>query len=146
MRFEYVCLLYKENPSRSARHEKAIYLWFVSLCIIIHSNKSTTQQPNSSAGGRGRAGWPDHDQQRCYHHAPTVKPEAATAVVELLMMDVRTPETRWAVHKLQVINLRNCCIWLIDLFELYDDVRTCKFWILKIYLPGKCQAICLKYI
>jgi hypothetical protein len=24
---------------------------------------------------------------------PTVKPEAATAVVELLMMDVRTPET-----------------------------------------------------
>jgi len=29
----------------------------------------------------------------CYHHAPTVKPEAATAVVELLMMGVRTPET-----------------------------------------------------
>jgi len=28
----------------------------------------------------------------CYHHAPTVKPEAATAVVELLMMGVRTPE------------------------------------------------------
>jgi hypothetical protein len=36
---------------------------------------------------------PDHDQQHCYHHAPTVKPEAATAVVEFLMMDVRTPET-----------------------------------------------------
>ena len=36
---------------------------------------------------------PDHDQQYCYHHAPTVKPEAATAVVELLMMGVRTPET-----------------------------------------------------
>ena len=35
----------------------------------------------------------DHDQQHCYHHAPTVKPEAATAVVELLMMRVRTPET-----------------------------------------------------
>jgi len=35
---------------------------------------------------------PDHDQQHCYHHAPTVKPEAATAVVELLMMGVRTPE------------------------------------------------------
>jgi len=25
--------------------------------------------------------WPDHDQQRCYHHASTVKPEAVTAVV-----------------------------------------------------------------
>jgi hypothetical protein len=52
----------------------------------------------------------DHDQQHCYHHTPTVKPEAATAVFELLMMDVRTPETCCAVHKHQVINLRICCI------------------------------------
>ena len=29
----------------------------------------------------GPAGRPDHDQQHCYHHAPTVQPEAATAVV-----------------------------------------------------------------
>ena len=36
---------------------------------------------DSSAVGRGRADRPDHDQQHCYHHAPTVKPEAATAVV-----------------------------------------------------------------
>jgi len=36
---------------------------------------------------------PGHDQQCCYHYAPTIKPEAATAVVELLMMAVRTPET-----------------------------------------------------
>jgi len=43
--------------------------------------------------GRGRAGRPDHDQQHCYHHAPAVKTEAATAVVELLMMAVRKPET-----------------------------------------------------
>jgi hypothetical protein len=28
----------------------------------------------------------------CCHHAPTVKPEVATAVVELLMMGVRKPE------------------------------------------------------
>ena len=34
-----------------------------------------------SAVGRGQAGWPDHDQQHCYHHAPNVKPEAVTAVV-----------------------------------------------------------------
>jgi hypothetical protein len=38
-------------------------------------------------------GRPDHDQQHSYHHGPTVKPEAATAVVELLMMGVKTPET-----------------------------------------------------
>jgi len=42
---------------------------------------------------RPRPGQPDHNQQHCYHHAPAVKPEAATAVVELLMMGVRTPET-----------------------------------------------------
>ena len=66
------------------------------------------------------------DQQHCYHHVLTVKPEAATAVVELLMMGVRTPETCCAVHKRQVINLRNCCICLVDLFETYDNARTCK--------------------
>jgi len=41
-------------------------------------------------------GWPHaHHQElsNCYHHAPTVKPEAATTVVELLMMGVRQPET-----------------------------------------------------
>jgi len=36
----------------------------------------------------------DHYQQHCYLHASTVKPEAATAVVELLMMGMRMPETR----------------------------------------------------
>jgi hypothetical protein len=29
----------------------------------------------------GLVGRPNHDQQHCYHHALTVKPEAATAVV-----------------------------------------------------------------
>jgi len=55
------------------------------------------ERGGSSAVGRGQVGWlasrPDHDQQHCYHHAPKVKPEAATAVVELMMMGVRTPET-----------------------------------------------------
>jgi hypothetical protein len=41
----------------------------------------------------GPAGQPDHDQQHCYHQAATVKSEAATAVVELLMTGVRTSDT-----------------------------------------------------
>jgi len=45
------------------------------------------------------------------------KPEAATAVDKLLMMGMRMPETCWAVFKLQAINLRDWCIWLVDLFE-----------------------------
>jgi len=51
------------------------------------------ERGDSSAVGCGQAGWPDYDQQHCYYHAPTVKPEAATAIVELLMMGVRTPKT-----------------------------------------------------
>ena len=65
------------------------------------------QRSGGCAAGRVRAGRPNHDQQHSHHHAPKVKPEATTAVVELLMMGVRTPE---AVHKRQVINWRNCCI------------------------------------
>jgi hypothetical protein len=37
-----------------------------------------------------------------------VKQEAATAVVELLMMDGRTPETCGAVDKRQDNKLKNC--------------------------------------
>jgi hypothetical protein len=42
------------------------------------------------------------------------------------MMGVEAPETYWTKHKRQVINLWNCCIWLVNLFELYDDARTCQ--------------------
>jgi len=35
---------------------------------------------------------PNANNSTVTHHAPKVKPEAATAVVELLMMGVRTPE------------------------------------------------------
>jgi hypothetical protein len=35
----------------------------------------------------------------------------------LLMMGGEVPETYWATHKRQVINLWNCCILLVDLFE-----------------------------
>jgi hypothetical protein len=63
-----------------------------------HHAQQLQQQPlvlllergSSSAVGHGQA---DHDQKHCYHHAPTIKPEAAAAVVELLMMGMRMPET-----------------------------------------------------
>jgi hypothetical protein len=52
----------------------------------------------------------EHAQQHCYHHDTKVKPEAATAVIELLMTGLRTPET--------LLHLVG------DTFELYNDART----------------------
>jgi len=71
-----------------------------------------SERGGGSVVGRGGAGpgRPDHNQQHCYHHAPKVKPEAATAVVEILMMGVRTPETCSALNKRQVINWINYCV------------------------------------
>jgi hypothetical protein len=66
-----------------------------------------SERGGKSVAGRGRTGQPDHDQQHCYYHAPKLKPEAATKVVELLMMGVRAPETFCFANKHLVINWRN---------------------------------------
>jgi hypothetical protein len=50
-----------------------------------------------SAVGRGQAGRPasrpDHDQQHCYHQAPTVNQRLLLQLLYLLMMGMRMPET-----------------------------------------------------
>ena len=75
----------------TAQHASGILMPIIRSSITaVAASGLPLERGGSSAVGRGR---PDHDQQHCYHHAPTVKPEAATAVVELLMMDVRRPET-----------------------------------------------------
>jgi hypothetical protein len=59
------------------------------------------------------SGRPDHEQQHSSHHDTKVKPEAATAIIELLMMGGKMPETCWAVNKRQDNKLKNCCISLV---------------------------------
>jgi hypothetical protein len=56
------------------------YIWSVVIAVLLFVV--------------GPAGRPDHDQQHCYHHALKEKPDAAAAVVELLMMSEMMPETR----------------------------------------------------
>ena len=48
-----------------------------------------------------------------------LRSEAATAVVELLMMGVRTPETCWAVNRRQDNKLEKLLYLVGDLFEWY---------------------------
>jgi hypothetical protein len=63
-----------------------------SSTTTVAASGFTLKSGGSSVVVRGRADRPDHEQQHCYQHAPKVKPEVATAVVELLMVGVRTPE------------------------------------------------------
>jgi hypothetical protein len=106
------------------------------------------------------------------HHYTKVKPEAATAVIELLMMGGKTPKTCWAANKRQDNKLKNCCIGLgiylnctmmhgltnLKFYILILAHSVCKMWIIqetkKVALwnkrhfegkkNGECAA-CLKY-
>jgi hypothetical protein len=60
------------------------------------------------SGGPGRPR-KKHD----FHHDTKAKTEASTAVIELLMMGGKTPETRSAVNRRQDNKLKNCCIRLV---------------------------------
>jgi hypothetical protein len=72
------------------------YRWRVTVAVRSGRPRPTTLQPPlSNAKTRG-----------CY------------CGCMLLMMGGKAPETCWTTHKRQVINLWNCCILLVDLFEL----------------------------
>ena len=62
---------------------------------------------------RVRAGRPEHEHSTTVTTGTKIKSEAATAIIELLLMGGKTPETCWAVNKRQDNKLENCCIWLV---------------------------------
>jgi hypothetical protein len=70
-------------------------LGFTSPCIIIHANELTNQMQQFLRFIICRLNTAQHDSVN-------------------LMMGMRMTETCWAVFKRQEINLRNCCIWLVD--------------------------------
>jgi hypothetical protein len=71
-------------------------------------NRACSAVPQPTAGRPARP----RTQHDCYHDTK-IKPEAATAVIELLMMAGKTPETCWAVNKRQGNKLKNCCNRLV---------------------------------
>jgi len=50
-----------------------LHAHYQELTTALTASGFILERGGSSVVGRGL---PDHDQQRCYHHAPTVKPEA----------------------------------------------------------------------
>ena len=75
----------------TAQHVSGILMPIIrSLSTAAAASGLPFERGGSSAVGRGLS---DHDQQHCYHHVPTVKPDAATAVDKLLMIGMRIPET-----------------------------------------------------
>jgi hypothetical protein len=80
----------------------------------------------------GPAGRPARPQaQHDFHHDTKVKPEAVTAVAELLMMSGKTPKTWWAVNKRQDNKLKKCCIRLVVYFNctMMYGLTNLKFYI-----------------
>ena len=67
--------------------------------------------------------------QHGYHHDTKVKPEAATAVIELLMMGGKTLETRWAVNKRQDSKLKKIVSgwWFIWIVRWCTDLTKLKW-------------------
>ena len=57
----------------TAQHVSGILMPIIrSLSTAAAASGLPLERGGSSAVGRGRAGRPDHEQQHCYHHAPTV--------------------------------------------------------------------------
>ena len=107
------------------RHGTGNFLGFVSPCIIIHSNKSTNQMHQSLRFIAVSLIVVGPDRPRpitLLTPCSNGKPEAATAFYKLLMMGKRMPETCWAVFERRAINLRDWCIWLVDLFEFIKNI------------------------
>ena len=66
----------------TAQHVSGVLMPIIrSSTTAVAASGLPLEPGGSSAVGCGQAGRPDGDQQHCYHHNPTVKPEAATAVV-----------------------------------------------------------------
>jgi hypothetical protein len=92
--------------------------------VFTPSIKSSTTAVAASAFTFGR---PDHDQQYCYHHAPKVKPEAATAVVEFLMISMSTHETCWTANKRQDNKLEKL-YYLVELLKWTEQAQNRQEW------------------
>jgi hypothetical protein len=113
----YHIIIHKENPTRCNSISILYYSTFIWSSTCFGQNAAHHQEPITALAASGFAyvdDWPalPRTQHDC-HHETKVKAEAATAVIELVMMGVKTPETCSAVNKRRDNKLKNCCIRLV---------------------------------
>jgi len=103
----------------TAQHVSGILMPIIrSSTIAVAASCLPSERGDSSAVGRGRAGIPAWVRTSgLLPPRSDGKPEAATAIVELLMMGIWMPETCWNLFKQQAIKLSDFCIWLVGSFE-----------------------------
>ena len=86
----------------TAQHVSGVYPPIIrSLMNAVVASGFTFVSWWQSCCVRGRAGPARPRTQYDCHHDTEVKPESATAVIELLIMGGKTPETCWSVNKRQ---------------------------------------------
>jgi hypothetical protein len=117
------------NSNKSQTWCNNLSVYYPDICLQLNMFRKFSRPPSGaqwlqwqrlvlpSYRGDSRAvlcsGQPARPQtQHDCHHDTKVKPEAPTAVTELLQMGVKTPETCWAVNKRQDNKLKNWCIRL----------------------------------
>ena len=68
----------------TAQHVSGILIPIIrGLSTAVAASGLPLERGGSSVVGRGRAGWPDHDQQHCYHHVPTVNQRRLPQLISL---------------------------------------------------------------
>jgi hypothetical protein len=93
------------------------------------TNKDKEWSVVSKSPSKVRPARPRPRAQHDCHHDRKIKPEAATAVIELLTMGGKTPETCWAVNKRQDINWKIVASgwWFIWIVGWCKDLQTLNF-------------------
>jgi hypothetical protein len=124
---------FKINSNKSPAWCNSFSVYYPDVCLQLNMFRAFSRPPSGArwlqwqllvlpsyrgdnravfvVGPAGRPARP-RTQHDC-HHYTKVKPKAATAVIEFLMMGVKTPKTCWAVNKRQDNKLKNCCTRLV---------------------------------
>jgi len=132
-------LLYDSNTSTNKMQQSHKFITW-SLCVAQHvsGRLPTHHQEHTTALGASGFTVGQKRLERCWSWSGRLRPTTLQPLLSnrktrgslcscmLLMMDGETPETCWATQKRQVINLWDCCILLVELFESYDDARNCE--------------------